>query len=306
MKLTLCVFLFLIANVCQAECTFNNEYFPSLPQPIDVASLFKSGGDVILKGTLQCQVDDDYSEGQVLTSSIHIGPSLQAANAGVVATLNGQSPESDGSFNVIVSLGKKYDVEVKIHFSNDAGHAFIIHKGDEIFTFTVNYSESGADGSYQIRNEYKAVSADDGNINTGICHINNDNPLNVDFGNIGISKLGENISDENNSNSKLVTLLYNCDRSDVTQKIILHLVAVRANYSLPEGGLIGTSLNDVGVALLHNGKNIQPGDHFESQINNGQGSDSIKILLIKNPNVNANSISTGAFSASAVLIMDEN
>lgn len=306
MKVNLISFVFLLlTSACQADCLFNGERFPAGPVSVDLSSLFNGNSDEVLSGSIYCDISPGYSTGSVTSSSVKIGPALTAAKAGVTATLNGVSANSDGDFHMALHLKTKYVLLVKIHLSQDAGHAIIIHEGDELFQFSMSFSESGNSGIFSDTQTYKAVAANDGNINTGICHINNDNPINVDFGNLGIKKLGEGIGDENDLNSKTVPILYSCDNADVTQKIKVRLVAINANYSLPEGNIIRTSTEDVGVALIHNGGNIQPGSYFESEINKGQGYDAIKILMIKNPNVDINSIKTGAFNASAILIIDE-
>lgn len=126
-----------------------------------------------------------------------------------------------------------------------------------------------------------------------VCRINNNQAINIDFGDIDNTK----ITQAGDSYIKTIPLLYSCT-TPINQDIKINIIANPASFS---SDLIATSLpDDIGIMVKYNGIIVKPNSSFNTVLANGSGQDVLEVSpVINNPNKSI----TGEFTASATLIM---
>ena len=129
---------------------------------------------------------------------------------------------------------------------------------------------------------------------TAICTINNGNTISVPFGDIVYDQL--KTSGPSSTIKKDIPLTYSCS-SSLTQNIDITLSATPSSFN---SKAIKSSINNVGVVMMYDGKEVSPNASFSTKIVNGVGNDTITfspIIAEGAPEVQ------GEFTASATLIM---
>ncbi|CAK7075819.1 fimbrial protein [Providencia sp.] len=126
-----------------------------------------------------------------------------------------------------------------------------------------------------------------------ICRINNNQDINIDFGDIDNTK----ITQTGDSYIKTIPLLYSCNTS-ISQDIKVTIIANPASFS---SDLVSTSLrDDIGIMIKYNGLIVKPNTSFNTVLTNGSGQDVLEVApVINDPNKSI----TGEFTASATLVM---
>lgn len=126
-----------------------------------------------------------------------------------------------------------------------------------------------------------------------ICRINNNQDINIDFGDIDNTKINKT----GDSYIKTIPLLYSCN-TPINQDINITIIANPANFS---SDLVSTSLqDDIGIMIKYNGIIVKPNTSFNTVLTNGTGRDVLEVApVINDPNKSI----TGEFTASATLIM---
>lgn len=69
--------------------------------------------------------------------------------------------------------------------------------------------------------------------------------------------------------------------------------------------VVNSSVNGVGVAVSYNDKILSPSDVTTMQLAQGTTNVTLKFGAVRNPSVAVGDIKTGAFTASAVLVMTQ-
>ncbi|EJD6371227.1 fimbrial protein [Providencia huaxiensis] len=126
-----------------------------------------------------------------------------------------------------------------------------------------------------------------------ICQINNNQDINIDFGDIDNTR----ITQTGDSYIKTIPLLYSCNTS-ISQDIKVTIIANPASFS---SDLVSTSLrDDIGIMIKYNGLIVKPNTSFNTVLTNGTGQDVLEVApVINDPNKSI----TGEFTASATLVM---
>lgn len=127
------------------------------------------------------------------------------------------------------------------------------------------------------------------------CAINGGGVLDIDFGSVIDSKISTDPISPGEY-TKPVSLTYSCSDTRVTQAISITLQATKtAPFN---NRLIGTSNSNLGVAMVKTSSLVGVNSSYNSQMVNGQGTDSISFNLVRN---SAQLPETGAFNATAVI-----
>ncbi|MGK0704580.1 hypothetical protein ACSFCW_26705, partial [Yokenella regensburgei] len=82
----------------------------------------------------------------------------------------------------------------------------------------------------------------------------------------------------------------------------IHLLAGHASFS---DAVIASTNPAVGVSLTRNGLPLSPGGKFSTRLQDGQGHDTLTATVTRNPAVAPGAVDTGPFSASAILILEQ-
>ncbi|MEE9685601.1 fimbrial protein [Lelliottia amnigena] len=131
------------------------------------------------------------------------------------------------------------------------------------------------------------------------CHINNDvNTLNVNFTSIDRNSLpvepttGEIIHK---------TIPVNCTGGDATFNMVFNYTSLTVNGT----DVIQTSTNGVGVTLIYNNRAIPPTTVTSLAFPEGANTIDLGFEIVRDSSVNIKDIATGAFSASAVMVLTQ-
>ncbi|EKT57783.1 fimbrial protein [Providencia rettgeri] len=126
-----------------------------------------------------------------------------------------------------------------------------------------------------------------------MCKINDNNPINIEFGDLDNTK----ITQDGSNYLKTIPLKYQCD-TPITQNIAVQLVASPAAFS---SNLIASSMpDDIGVMLKYNGEIVKPNSTFNTILTDGFGQDELQAAPVINTPLKP---ITGDFTASATLLM---
>ena len=132
------------------------------------------------------------------------------------------------------------------------------------------------------------------------CTINNGNPLNVNLGTVDRAQMS--ISPGTGS-IRHIQIPVECtgEVSGITTNMQLTYTPLTVNGS----DVIQTSTNGLGITIMYDSKPLSPTDITPVTFNIGQNNLDIGFEVVRNPDVGVGGIATGAFTASAVLILTQ-
>lgn len=135
------------------------------------------------------------------------------------------------------------------------------------------------------------------NLNPLTCTINNNAPINVDFGSVDPLAVGE--SPLAAPNSKTFVLIYSCPDAGISSPIDITLKGMTSSFN--SSGL-AMSNPDLATVMYRASTLVvvPPGGSFTGTINNSSGRDSVTFALIRKP---GSLPAAGPFTGSATLVM---
>ena len=133
------------------------------------------------------------------------------------------------------------------------------------------------------------------NLSPSTCTINNNNPLDVDFGSVDPVAVGE--TPHSSPNLKIVTLNYTCPDPGIYSPIN---VTFRGTASSFNSSALATSNANLATALLRSNVVVPTGGSFRGTISNSSGRDTVVFSLIRKPD---SFPAAGPFTGSATLVM---
>ena len=133
------------------------------------------------------------------------------------------------------------------------------------------------------------------NLSPSTCTINDDKPIEVDFGSVDPVAIPESPYDS--TNSRAVALNYSCPDLGITTPIHIILQGSGALFNL--GGL-ATSNTDLAVRMVRNNGGVPVGLPFATSITNSSGGDTVVFSLFRKP---GSVPAAGPFTASGTLVM---
>ena len=133
------------------------------------------------------------------------------------------------------------------------------------------------------------------NLNPSTCTINDDKPIEVDFGSVDPVAIPE--SQYDSTTSRAVALNYSCPDLGITTPILIILQGSGALFNL--GGL-ATSNTDLAIRMVRNNGGVPVGLPFGTNITNSSGGDTVVFSLYRKP---GSVPAAGPFTASGTLVM---
>ena len=133
------------------------------------------------------------------------------------------------------------------------------------------------------------------NLNPSTCTINNNNPIDVDFGSVDPVAVGE--TPLGSPNTRAVTLNYTCPDPGIYSPIN---VTFRGTASSFNSSALATSNANLATALLRSNVVVPTGGSFRGTISNSSGRDTVVFSLIRKP---GSFPAAGPFTGSATLLM---
>lgn len=231
----------------------------------------------------------------------------------------------NGNYYVAPFSGKDYPVfelrsaterlPIKLYLKVGAvpQSAVLVRKGDLLMTLHLHkyaaYTSRPNDYMDHYDFTWRFFAADDVIVGTGTCDINNNQIIEVDFGQVGISGISTSGASSRYRIDKELT--YNCDDNNITVPIKMYFTSSPSLFSndamlVRTGDSYGSGaiMPGLGVELSHGGQVISTlNGSWLSEIRNGIGSDTITLSLVKKTNLVAGDIEEGPFNASGTIVM---
>ncbi|WP_180737875.1 fimbrial protein [Providencia stuartii] len=196
--------------------------------------------------------------------------------------------------------GDYHPVDIDMFFKtpDPVGPYLVIERGDVLMTLRLyKYSDPfETEGDYV----WTFISANRAILATGSCEINNNQLIDVDFGEVSKTAISTVGSQTRYQIEK--ELEYDCDDTSVNQNIKVSLSADTASFS---NTAFSTTTPGLGVEMYHEGQVVAPFEGFNSNLRNGMGRDTVTFTLVKTPNPGPSDLQEGDFSANASLIISQ-
>ena len=189
--------------------------------------------------------------------------------------------------------GYPVDVTPYILVRNDPANPIDIRTGDMLgtlrLTATNNYNASVASISVRY------TAANNFTVSPSACTINNNNPIEINFGNVHQRGIGTDPLTTTIRADRRLT--YTCPDPGITTPITITYQGTRSSF---DPRLLVMTNPDVGTAMVRAGSAVQVGSSFLTRIDNSVGGDDVTFTLVRR----AGSLPTaGPISGSGVLIM---
>ena len=185
------------------------------------------------------------------------------------------------------------DITPYILMRNSPGNPIDIRIGDILGVLRMVQTNNDNSGSVQLSVTYTANN--NFSISPSTCTINNNNPLEINFGTVHQRAIGTDpLTTTIRSDRRLA---YSCPDGGITTPIT---ITYKGSPSAFDTRLLVMTNPDVGTAMLRNGAAVQVGGAFRTNINNSTGGDDVTFALVRR----AGSLpTTGAVTGSGVLVM---
>lgn len=199
--------------------------------------------------------------------------------------------------SVTKSETKTIDMNLNLTLKKTPSKNIIIKRGDVIgeFRFLQRNDQNGCPSCGPYR--WRLRAQNDIVIATNSCTINNQQPININFGRILREEL--TTSPKNSLYKKNISLTFNCSGSNISQNIMVTLIGNATSFS---SDYIKSTNNNIGFALSWQDKIIRPGGSFQLNMSSNNTQTQIEFSPVK-ANISSNVINTGNASSSATLIM---
>ncbi|NNB70624.1 fimbrial protein [Pseudomonas fluorescens] len=185
------------------------------------------------------------------------------------------------------------DITPYILMRNSPGNPIDIRIGDILGVLRMVQTNNDNSGSVQLSVTYTANN--NFSISPSTCTINNNNPLEINFGTVHQRAIGTDpLTTTIRSDRRLA---YSCPDGGITTPIT---ITYKGSPSAFDPRLLVMTNPDVGTALVRAGAAVQVGGSFRTNINNSTGGDDVTFALVRR----AGSLpTTGAVTGSGVLVM---
>ncbi len=176
---------------------------------------------------------------------------------------------------------------------NDPSNPIEVRIGDTLGALNLQQTNNYSSGSTRLVLTYTA--ANNFGISPSTCTINNNNPINIDFGPVNQRAIGTDpLTTTIVSNRRLT---YSCPQGGINTPITITYKGTRTGF---DSRLLLMTNADVGTALVRNGAAVPVNGSFLTRITNSSGADDVTFSLVRR----AGSLpSAGAISGSGVLVM---
>ncbi|OIN43959.1 fimbrial protein [Pseudomonas costantinii] len=190
-------------------------------------------------------------------------------------------------------VGVAVDVTPYILVRNDPTNPIDIRVGDVLGGLNLDQTNNYNSGSAALALTYTA--ANNFSISPSTCTINNNNPIDINFGNVHQRAIGTDPLTTTIRSDRRLT--YSCPDGGITTPIT---ITYKGSPSPFDTRLLMMSNPDVGTALVRAGAAVQVGGSFLTRITNSVGGDDVTFALVRR----AGSLpAAGAVSGSGVLVM---
>ncbi|NWA40822.1 fimbrial protein [Pseudomonas reactans] len=189
--------------------------------------------------------------------------------------------------------GYPIDVTPYILVRNNPSNPIDVRAGDTLGVLRLTQTNNYNGDSTRISVTYTA--ANNFTVSPSACTINNNNPIEINFGNVHQRGIGTDPLTTTIRKDQRLT--YTCPDPGITSPITITYQGSRSSF---DTRLLMMTNPDVGTAMVRAGSAVQVGSSFLTRIDNSVGGDDVTFTLVRR----AGSLPTaGPISGSGVLIM---
>ncbi len=236
-------------------------------------------------------------------TSIQAGPAWtpgpKFASQGTGLRINGtylNTPVPDGiriSSMPNNAVGVPVNVVPYILIRNNPTNPIEVVRGDVLGVLRLNQTNNYNSARTGLRLTYTA--ANNFAISPSTCTINNNNPIEINFGNVHQRAIGSDPLTSTVRSDRRLT--YSCPDGGINTPITITYKGTASGF---DGRLLMMTNPDVGTAMVRAGSAVQVNGSFRTQITNSTGGDDVTFTLVRR----AGSLpAAGAVSGSGVLVM---
>lgn len=190
-------------------------------------------------------------------------------------------------------IGYPINITPYILVRNNPSNPINVRIGDSLGLLRLTSSNNYDATRPQLTVTYTA--ANNFELSPSTCTINNNNPINIDFGNVHQRAMG---SDPLTSTIRTnLRLAYTCPDPGITTPITITYRGTSTGF---DSRLLRMTNPDVGTALIRAGSAVQVNGSFLTRITNSVGGDDVTFSLVRR---NGSLPTPGAISGSGVLVM---
>ena len=189
--------------------------------------------------------------------------------------------------------GYPVDVTPYIVMRNNPANPFEIRVGDNLGVLRLTVSNNYNGDTASISVSYNA--ANDFTVSPSACTINNNNPIEINFGNVHQRAIGTDPL--TTSIRRDFRLAYTCPDPGITTPITITYQGSRSSF---DSRLLTMTNPDVGTAMLRGGGAVQVNGSFLTRIDNSVGGDDVTFTLVRRT---GSLPAAGPISGSGVLVM---
>jgi minor fimbrial subunit len=185
------------------------------------------------------------------------------------------------------------DVIPYILIRNNPTNPIDIRIGDTLGVLRLDQTNNYDSGSTSLQLTY--IANNDFTISPSSCTINNNNPININFGNVHQRAIGTDpLSTSIRVNQRLS---YSCPDGGINTPITITYKGTPTSFN---ANLLTMSNGDVGTAMVRAGAAVRVNGAFQTRITNSTGSDDVTFALVKR---NGSLPAEGPVTGSGVLVM---
>ena len=190
-------------------------------------------------------------------------------------------------------VGVPVDVTPYILIRNNPTNPIDVRVGDVLGRLNLDQTNNYNSGSSALALTY--IAANNFSISPSTCTINNNNPIEINFGNVHQRAIGADPLTTTIRSDRRLT--YSCPDGGITTPIT---ISYKGSPSSFDTRLLMMSNPDVGTALIRAGSAVPVNGSFLTHITNSVGGDDVTFSLVRR----AGSLpAAGATSGSGVLVM---
>ncbi|KGE64412.1 MULTISPECIES: fimbrial protein [Pseudomonas] len=302
-------------NVNAAQCRVNGGPWQQVDTggtlPLEVPVTVQLGSDtsrILLEGVrLECRFTpypgwpshyEDYWSTSALAGPAWT-PGPKFVNQGTGLRINGGYYNTPVPTNIRIAtmpnnaIGVAVNVTPYILNRNDPANPINVVVNDVLGTLRLSQTNNYDSGRTGLSLVYRA--ANNFSISPSTCTINNNNPIEVNFGNVHQRQIGTDpLTTPIKSNRRLT---YSCPNAGITTPITITYKGIATSF---DNRLLMMTNPDVGTAMVRAGSAVTVNGRFLTQITNSVGGDDVTFSLVQRP---GSLPAAGPVTGSGVLVM---
>ena len=226
-------------------------------------------------------------------------PGAKFASHGTGLRINGGSYNTPVPYEIHLAImanngvGVPIDATPYILLRNNPSNPINVRVGDNLGVLRLRQTNNYNTSSTLLSLTY--IAANDFDISPSTCTINNNNPIEINFGSVNQRAIGTDPLTSSVVSTRRLT--YSCPQGGINSQIT---ITYKGNPAAFDTRLLMMTNPDVGTAMVHAGIAVPVNGSFLTRITNSVGGDDVTFSLVRR---NGSLPTAGAISGSGVLVM---